>query len=351
MKTLRGRNVCDLLPLGLDHLVHEGQRGDSRAGPVVVAPTPVMSVYERPCERVLLSPIRDANPFFHFFEALWMLAGRDDSESLSYYVHDFGQRYADDGVIHGAYGRRWRSALGFDQLDAVVDRLRDDPNDRQCVMQMWDAVHTEQSEGHNDLLGAWKDRPCNTHVYLRVRDSNDDPRFGAQPVLVLDLTVCCRSNDIVWGAYGANAVHFSFLQEYLAGRMGVGVGRMYQLSNNFHGYVSVLDELGDPRLLLEESDLYAEGVVRPMPIGEDWRAWDADLDSFMTWHELMWQKGLPPRISFYANSWFQDVAMWVVLANWHRKNGDWAAAMSAANQIAAEDWRAACADWLARRKK
>jgi thymidylate synthase len=54
---------------------------------------------------------------------------------------------------------------------------------------------------------------------------------------VLDLTVLCRSNDVVWGAYGANAVHFSVLQEYLAGRIGVDVGVMYQFSNNYHGYV------------------------------------------------------------------------------------------------------------------
>ena len=40
----------------------------------------------------------------------------------------------------------------------------------------------------------------------------------------LQMTVHCRSNDIIWGTYGANAVHFSILQEYVAARIGVDLG-------------------------------------------------------------------------------------------------------------------------------
>src|SRR5271154_5758040 len=39
--------------------------------------------YEKPDERVLFSQTRDANPFFHFFESLWILAGREDVEFLA----------------------------------------------------------------------------------------------------------------------------------------------------------------------------------------------------------------------------------------------------------------------------
>jgi hypothetical protein len=54
--------------------------------------------------------------------------------------------------------------------------------------------------------------------------------------------VCCRSNDIIWGAYGSNAVHFSVLQEYVAARTGFGVGTYHQFSNNYHAYVETLDK-------------------------------------------------------------------------------------------------------------
>lgn len=240
--------------MGLELLLSEGVAEDSRAGRVIVAPWPVTTAYTHPRERVLFSAIRDANPFFHLVEALWMIAGRSDAGLLNLFVRDFGDRYAEPGGdIHGAYGHRWRghfwrdnhvvppgAAPGrhIDQLDEAVRILKEDPTSRQVVIAMWDPTI--------DLgVPGLKDRPCNTHIYLRVRMTeamvSGDQMTGAGPVL--DLTVMCRSNDIIWGAYGANAVHFSVLQEYLAARIGVDVGTFYQVSNNFHAYEKELHRL------------------------------------------------------------------------------------------------------------
>ena len=63
------------------------------------------------------------------------------------------------------------------------------------------------------------------------------------------MVVFNRSNDIVWGAYGANAVQFSMLQEYIAAHIGVPVGWYEQVSTNFHAYENVWDKycpLTDP---------------------------------------------------------------------------------------------------------
>jgi hypothetical protein len=59
----------------------------------------------------------------------------------------------------------------------------------------------------------------------------------------LDMVVFNRSNDVVWGAYGANAVHFSFLLEYLARWIGCEVGTYSQISVNFHGYTKTLEKV------------------------------------------------------------------------------------------------------------
>jgi thymidylate synthase len=372
MEILRGRNVNALMPLGVDLLAQHGRLENTRAGLAMVAPWPVISVYERPTERVLFSALRDANPFFHLFESLWMLAGRQDSASLDCYVQDFGARFAEqDGVIHGAYGHRWRYAMGYDQLDRIVDKLRKNPDDRQCVLQMWDASDWLAPElndpslcGHDDLLGDWKDRPCNTHVYLRVHEINSLPHgvdyntIGDNRRSVLDLTVCCRSNDIVWGAYGANAVHFSFLQEYLAGRIGCGVGTMYQLSNNYHGYVDALDKLGSSIGLFDEQDtctIYGVGGVESVPIGEDWRHWDADLKLFMEWHDVLWCfPGNNNEIDTpdgFRNLWFHVVAGRVCQVNWLWRHGRYAEALGWCDTIEASDWRQACSAWLLRRRK
>lgn len=364
MITIRGRNVNHLFVAGLHELASGGRRASSRAGDVCVMACPVMSVYERPTERVLFDEKRDANPFFHLMEGLWMLSGSNDPAFLDHYIHDFGSRFADGGVIHGAYGHRWRTALGFDQLDQIVRMLTDDPGSRQAVLQMWDASEISDAwqggidggriSGSEDLTGSWKDRPCNTHCYFRVREptlAEQQERNGEKKLL--DMTILCRSNDVIWGAYGANAVHFSMLMEYVAGRLGCGIGTMFQFSNNYHGYVDALDKIGDPSEL-RVSTLYDTDAVSAMPMGDRWDEWDNDLYKFMAWHESIWNspsdcQELIPRGGF-RNSWFDHVACPVAMSNWLRKQGRMQEALAIADKIEAHDWHQACRSWLLRRK-
>lgn len=345
MKTLEVRNVCQALSLCVEYLLSSGRPEKSRAGDVIVAPFPVMTITRQPTERVLLSRVRDANPFFHLYEAMWMLGGREDSAPLNEFVRDFGRSYGEgDGRVHGAYGRRWRTALGFDQLSFVVETLGRDPTSRQCVIQMWDssAYAYRQSVGHDDLRGSWRDRPCNTHCYLRVLD-------GA-----LDLTVCCRSNDMILGAHGANAVHFSVLQEYLAARIGVRVGFMYQLSNNAHAYVAELDRLRD-RAARHHSvnlsgalwrDLYSEKNLRTTPLFDVPDRIDEDVGKFLAWYDCY-----APTVPKYANRWFSTTLTPVVVAHKAFKVRDYDWALRSAGNVEAEDWRMACAEWIERRAK
>lgn len=221
MEVIHVVNVNEALPVGLKRLVDRGVRRDSRNGPVRVMPCPVTTVYDRPLERVLFWKSRDANPFLHVYESFWMLAGRNDVLPLLQYSREF-EKFHDHGTMHGAYGRRWRGLFETDQLQVVARRLREMPEDRRCVIQMWDTVY--------DLDSRMRDVPCNVTATVQ-RDA--DGR--------LDLTVFCRSNDVIWGAYGANAVHFSFLQEYLALLIGCDVGRLYQVSVNYHAYEDVLE--------------------------------------------------------------------------------------------------------------
>lgn len=216
---IQTRNVNTALRAGLNWLALAGRVSDSRNGPVFVAPGPVITAYEAPQERVMFSSLRDANPFFHLYECIWMLAGRNDAASVARYAKTM-ESFADDGVLAGSYGHRWRRHFGFDQLPAIVEMLRKDPSTRRAVLSMFDPV-TDLQHGAGS-----KDIPCNTAVYF-------DGTRGA-----LDMTVVNRSNDIVWGAYGANAVHMSFLQEVVAHAAGLPLGTYYQFSNNFHAYAN-----------------------------------------------------------------------------------------------------------------
>lgn len=260
MRVISVRNVHEALPEAVRLLQAHGIQRETRNGMALVAPFPVTTEYARPTERVLFWPQRDANPFFHLAESLWMISGRDDVRFLTRYVSDFG-KFSDDGeTLHGAYGRRWRRAYEMrnmqdDQLAIIARRLRENPDDRRCVLQMWDA--------EADLDSSSKDVPCNLVV-----------SFQRDVVGALDMTVFCRSNDLIWGAYGANAVHFSLLQEYLATWIGCEVGTYWQVSTNWHAYVEPLAKIAD--LPAEVAGLhsiptpspnpYRDGVVRTLPL-------------------------------------------------------------------------------------
>lgn len=324
-------NVNQALSEGLTYLYHCGEEETSRNGSVLVAPGPVMTTYLTPWRRVLMSPKRNANPFFHFFESLWMLNGQRDLAWLvkfnSKYVN-----YSDDGVlVHGAYGARWRNWFGFDQLIPLLEELRTNPNTRRAVLTMWDPnsdlVKTEDGRGGMQS----KDLCCNTHIYF-------DRRNGA-----LNMTVCNRSNDIVWGAYGANVVHFSFLQEYLAAVLESPVGVYRQFSNNYHLYLDTFNRAGIPDLAIDADihDPYRSGHRPHFPLMVNPVAWEAELVKFM----------LRPEVSEggYTEPFFVEVAC-PMLAAWesHKAKNPYDA-LRAANEIDAWDWRQACVEWLERR--
>lgn len=225
MFVIEGRNVSQIYPRALKIAREMGDYRDSRNGPVFVFPTPVTTVYKRPWERVMLFPERDANPFFHLYESLWMLGGRQDVAPLNKFTSQMAQ-FAEDGYLHGAYGNRWRHAFSIDQLEAAVHVLSRNRDDRRVVLDIWSSAW--------DLDQDYKDIPCNLTITFQRNRTGE-----------LDMVVFCRSNDIVLGAYGANAVHMSMLQEYLAVLIGCQIGRYWQISVNWH--------------------LYEKDVLRPIP--------------------------------------------------------------------------------------
>ena len=319
----------------VNHALHEatwwlrsaGERANSRNGPVVRAPGPVITVYQRPQERVLFNKHRDANPFFHLMEALWMLAGRNDVDFPAYYVQRM-RDYSDNGLLlHGAYGFRWRRAFmdsdelePIDQLSYLADHLRAQPDSRRAVLAMW------SPELDIPVIEQTRDLPCNTHVYFQVHG-------GA-----LDMTVLCRSNDMVWGAYGANAVHFSVLLEYMAAQIGCAVGSYTQFSNDFHLYTDTYPLKHRMFFEQEEDWRYEQEQVKPFPLVQDAKTWDEDLYRFMDGHATRLEQ-----------PFFTRVAQPMKDAHHAHKEGNRALALELAHAIAATDWRLACIEWLRRR--
>lgn len=351
-------NVNQAVDEGFHWLAVAGVEEQSRNGAVLVSPEPVLTVYTRPTERVLFSPLRDANPFFHLMESLWMLAGRNDIAFPTYFNKHY-TNYSDDGRWQwGAYGFRWRKHFGCDQLALVVEELRRKPESRRAVLEMWDAgVQGQISEHKTDedayvnpvqgdlgkSLANGVDVPCNTHAYIDLRGG------------VLNLTVLCRSNDALWGAYGANVVHFSALQEYLAAWLGVPVGTFYQFSNNYHVYPEVLNKAASEkrpaRELIRELavdagiyDYYKQKKVRPFKlVNTDIPTWDEDLRMFFGSRD---GNPHPPK---FKDVFFSTV-VWPMWRAWRERKDKAGTGLDWARLIGAEDWRKACVEWIVRRE-
>lgn len=315
MFVIEARNVNDALPKMIELLKASGEKRDSRNGPTLTAYCPVTTVYERPTERVLFSPQRDANPFFHLIEALWMLDGRNDIQTLVHYNRRM-MEFSEDGVTQqGGYGARWRNTWGFDQIKYIINLLKTHPDTRRAVIQMYDPNIDQDPEQKS------KDVPCNLTITPWIRRIGD-PLSTKAEIVVLDMTVFCRSNDIIWGAAGANIVHFSILQEYLASMIGVTVGRFYQVSNNFHAYTDIMEK--QKLFYLEETEEQNyDRLVRPFPLITDEKTFDSELHWFMEQHYLMLEdfgrnpdtpQGLLTGLDDWKNQFFPRVVIPMVNA-------------------------------------
>lgn len=319
MKTIQAPNINQAFVEGFWWLKVAGVLEDSRNGPVLVAPGPVCTTYLRPTERVLTQPKRDANPVFHLLESIWMLAGGHYVDFLVPFNARMVEYAEPNGIIHGAYGNRWRNHFGADQLHMIVDILCADPESRRAVLTMWDP--------EEDLARAKRDVPCNTHIYFDCRGGK------------LNMTVCCRSNDMLWGAYGANVVHMSILQELIAAGVGVPVGVYHQFSNNFHMYTEVKmvqDLLSSPPA---GEDPYLDPAFRPMPLvwgDEQWYDFLADSKSLTTGVKCV-----------YRTRFFREVAVPLMDAYLARKAGrPWDV-----SKMPDCDWKLAFLQWADRRAK
>lgn len=295
-----------------------GREEESERGPVIAMPEPFFLTIGAPWQRVLFDPIRDCNPYFHLMEAIWMLAGRKDAKFVGNFNRRIYESQEPDGTISGAYGNRWRNHFHRDQIVEVVKVLCADPHSRRAVVAMWDPAV--------DTASGLCDRPCNTHIYLRIH-------HGA-----LQMTVCNRSNDFFWGMLGANAVHMTFLHEFLARALNVPMGSYNVFTNNLHAYTRM------PRF----EELWEHTSVEDWYISKKLHASSLAFgDSGKFLHECeLFCNG---RFDKIHNEFLRDVAV-PMYESWMARKSDEDPYAPLAAMPVENDWREAACCWLQRHK-
>ena len=184
------------------------------------------------------------------------------------------------------------------------------------------------------------------------------------PNYVLDMTVTNRSNDAVWGMLGANYVHFSFLQEYMAARLRCGVGRYWQFTNNLHIYTESNSGFKPDKWLAEGDGLNAMPSMydRPqgntfVPLVKDAAVFEKEMpevaNQFRGTETPVKYGQAMPRV--FKEPFLNDVVRPALMAfAWWREADCQMClneALEWAGSIEATDWRIACTNWLNRRIK
>lgn len=315
MEQISGRNVPEAYLDGIWRLKISGREEESRNGRVLTIPSPVLLTIYAPWERVLIDDERQANPYFHLAEFVWMMAGSKDANWLAKYNKQMLE-YSDDGrTLDGAYGYRWAEHFGLHQIYSLVKILRKDSESRRAVLAMWDPTV--------DLRGG-KDIPCNTHVYFRMNGPT------------LDMTVCNRSNDFIWGMLGANAVHMTMLHELICNELRVRVGKYQVFTNNLHIYKSL------PKFKEIMSTTVVEDLYRSMPQHIPLVFGDETMLEFIDDCDRFVFCPTAARDA-YSTNWFRSVFIPMMAAYELRRNKK--DELEMIEQVAATDWRVAAYAW------
>jgi thymidylate synthase len=184
-----------------------------------------------PRQRWIVSRTPALNPAFALAEVVWIVQGRQDSAFLNYWNSKLPE-YAGKGEAYdGAYGYRLRHNFGMDQLERAYHTLKNNPETRQVVLQIWDSGRDLPEKNGSPRS---EDVPCNVTSLLKVRNGK------------LEWAQILRSNDLYRGV-PHNFVQFTSLQEVLAGWLDIKVGTYTHFADSLHVYAHERETVYPPR--------------------------------------------------------------------------------------------------------
>ena len=254
---------------------------DSRGGSTKEILHAAMSISD-PRQRWVVSRRPPLNIAFALAEVVWIMAGRRDLAFLEHWNKEYRKFVGPGPELHGAYGNRLRHQFGIDQLERAYLALKHKSDTRQVVLQIWDSrIDMPRPDG----APASPDIPCNVLAMPKLRDGK------------LEWLQVIRSNDMFLGV-PYNFIQFTFVQEILAGWLGVECGSYNQISDSLHVYdrdwdnvisstavqsVSLnTDYLAQPRResdrLFRELELRVQRMIDPDTTPDE-------LDGLASWHD------------------------------------------------------------------
>ena len=187
--------------------VEESRDGDV-VGEVIGATTVILD----PTRNIMKSKIRNLPMRYAIGELLWYLSGNNKLDAIRNYTSNW-DRMSDDGeTVNSNYGYCIQSKYGFDQLNFVVNKLKEDPKSRQAV------IHIKEPNNNPS-----KDVNCTVCLQFFIREGK------------LYMITYMRSNDL-WTGFTYDVFQFTCLQICLAMKLNLGIGTYTHIAGSLHLY-------------------------------------------------------------------------------------------------------------------
>ncbi len=170
-----------------------------------------------PLDNNIDTEYRKWNPIYANREWDWYLEGNANAENIASFAPIWKKMMDSQGNVRSNYGWQWRRN---DQLDKVVDKLKENNNTRQAAISIYDGKEIDTYS---------KDTPCTYAVQFTILDNK------------LNMTVLMRSNDL-WYGFCNDQYCFSKLQELVSIRLDIEVGTYFHFAHNLHLYNNFLNK-------------------------------------------------------------------------------------------------------------
>lgn len=180
-------------------------------------------------------------------EFLWYMSGSRSGDQIAYYLPAYKKEFQRDRTVYGAYGPRILDWNGYDQFQGVVDSLKENPDTKRAVIQIFDG---------SDLAIERIEVPCT--LSMQFRSLND----------AVNCVVYMRSND-VWKGFPHDLFCFTLLHELVAVATGLRLGTYTQIAGSSHLYE---DDVSKAQRYVDEASNVVSISMPPMP-----NAWEEGL--------------------------------------------------------------------------
>jgi thymidylate synthase len=173
-------------------------------------------------------------------ELLWFIKGTDDARFLiDNNIHIWDEWMKEDGsgnkTLPHTYGVKWRNFDGIDQLQNVINDIKNNPYSRRHVVSAWDPRHIK------DAALPWCHVLFQFHC-IKDEDKNHDKNYNDGRFGDLSLTVYQRSGDFFLGA-PFNITSYSFLLYMICEITNYRPGEMYYTFGDCHIYKNHFEQV------------------------------------------------------------------------------------------------------------